>query len=67
MYITLSKHKGDPMIEEIKTLVESLSSEIAKFEGGNKSAGTRARKICQELKGKAQELRLDIQEKKNAE
>lgn len=55
------------MIEEIKALVESLSSEVEKFEGGNKSAGTRARKICQDLKNKAQELRLDIQEKKNAE
>jgi hypothetical protein len=48
-------------------MVESLAEEVEKFEGGNKSAGTRARKLCQELKSKAQELRLDIQAKKNAE
>lgn len=55
------------MIEEIKALVESLESEMEKFEGGNKSAGTRARKLCQDIKGKTQDLRKDIQAKKNAE
>jgi hypothetical protein len=55
------------MIEEFNTLVESLTSEYEKFEGGNKSAGTRARKILQDIKTKCQEMRVDIQTKKNAE
>lgn len=55
------------MIEEIKALVESLASENEKFEAGNKSAGTRARKLLQDIKTKSQEMRVDIQSKKNAE
>jgi len=51
----------------ISTLVESLTEEYGKFEAGNKAAGTRARKILQDIKGSAQDLRIEIQEKKNAE
>jgi len=47
-------------LEKIKTLVESLSVDTTKFYGGNKSAGTRARKSAQELKGLLQELRGEI-------
>ena len=54
-------------LDTIKSLVESLEEEYGKFEGGNKSAGTRARKILQEVKSTAQDLRVEIQEKKNAE
>lgn len=53
-------------LDNIKALVESLVDEYEKFDGGNKSAGTRARKILQELKGTAQDLRIEIQERKNA-
>lgn len=53
-------------LDTIKTLVETLESEYEKFDGGNKSAAARARKALQEIKGVAQELRLEIQEKKNA-
>jgi hypothetical protein len=41
------------MIEEMKSLVLALETELTKFEGGNKSAGTRARKLCQDIKAKA--------------
>jgi hypothetical protein len=47
-------------LEKIKTLVESLSVDTTKFYAGNKSAGTRARKSAQELKGLLQELRGEI-------
>jgi len=47
-------------LEKIKALVEALSVDASKFYAGNKSAGTRARKHCQELKALAQELRADI-------
>lgn len=49
-------------LENIKALVETLSVDTTKFYGGNKSAGTRARKTAQELKGLLQELRGEILE-----
>jgi hypothetical protein len=51
-------------LEKIKELVESLSVDTNKFFTGNKSAGTRARKQCQELKALAQQLRTEILEAK---
>ena len=39
---------------------------VAFFENGNKAAGTRVRKAMQELKGMAQEIRVDVQARKNA-
>ena len=53
-------------VSELQTLVESGSSEMEKFyEKGNKAAGTRARKGLQDLKKLAQDIRLEIQSKKN--
>ena len=52
------------MLSKLETLMETLKTEVTKFEGGNKAAGTRARKLLQEIKGAAQEARLAIQEKK---
>ena len=53
--------------EEIKSLIDELEPDMEKFyEKGNKAAGTRARKTLQELKKLAQEIRLEIQAKKNA-
>ncbi len=51
-------------LEKIKALVEVLSLDTNKFYQGNKSAGTRARKQCQELKALAQQLRTEILESK---
>jgi hypothetical protein len=47
-------------LEQIKILVEQLSADTTKFFGGNKSAGTRARKTSQELKALLQTLRGEI-------
>jgi hypothetical protein len=52
-------------LESIKTLVENLSVDTTKFYAGNKSAGTRARKSAQVLKGLLQDLRKEILEEKN--
>jgi hypothetical protein len=48
------------ILEKIKSLFESLDLDTTKFYKGNKSAGIRARKTAQELKGLLQNLRLDI-------
>ncbi|AXJ01266.1 hypothetical protein CYPRO_2016 [Cyclonatronum proteinivorum] len=53
---------------EVKALVDSLEEDMDKFyDKGNKTAGTRARKTLQDLKKLAQEIRIDIQDKKNEE
>ena len=49
-------------LEQIKVLAELLSVDTKKFFGGNKSAGTRARKSAQELKALTQKLRVEILE-----
>ena len=53
--------------DELKEHVESLERDFNQFyDKGNKAAGTRVRKGMQELKKLAQDIRVEIQEKKNA-
>lgn len=53
-------------VEDLTTLVAQVTAEMEKFyDKGNKAAGTRARKGLQDLKKLAQDIRLEIQEKKN--
>ena len=48
-------------IQKIKQLMDLFYSDADRFyQKGNKSAGTRARKIAQEIKALLQESRLDI-------
>jgi hypothetical protein len=52
-------------LEQIKTLTEELSVNGTKFfKGGNKSAGTRTRKLAQELKDLLQTLRKEVLEER---
>jgi hypothetical protein len=52
--------------EQIKALLEGVQNDVDKFYAkGNASAGTRVRQAMQELKKLAQDLRIDIQDKKN--
>ncbi len=51
--------------ENLKRLVETAADDIQKAQGGNKAAGTRARKAMQDVKNAAQDVRkaiLDIRE-----
>mgnify|MGYP005842905405 CR=1 FL=1 len=53
-------------IDQVKELMTGLEEDMDKFYNkGNKAAGTRARKQLQNLKKLAQEIRLEIQDKKN--
>ena len=55
------------LLEEMITLLEETRDDHDKFfERGNNAAGTRVRKAMQEIKSMAQDLRLDVQETKNA-
>lgn len=46
--------------ETLKRLVAEAEEDIRKAEGGNKAAGTRARKTMQEVKAACQEVRNAI-------
>ena len=41
-------------------LVNDVTEDMAKCEGGNKAAGTRVRKAMQDIKAAAQEVRKDV-------
>ena len=51
-------------LEKINSLTEELNLNVTKFYGGNKSAGTRARKTSQDLKSLLQQLRSEILEER---
>ena len=60
--------KEDAMsLQKLVDELEILKVEHEKFERGNKSAGTRARKSLQNIKKICQEIRIQIQEAKKAE
>ena len=52
---------------KLQSLVASLEDDFDKFyEKGNNAAGTRVRKGMQEMKNLAQDIRIDVQKKKNS-
>tara|TARA_R110000824_G_scaffold178720_1_gene358540 strand:+ start:1570 stop:1758 length:189 start_codon:yes stop_codon:yes gene_type:complete len=54
--------------EELELLVQDLQEEADKFYNkGNKAAGTRLRKGCQNIKNVCQEIRVEVSELKKTE
>jgi len=52
--------------EELQNLVASLEGDFEKFyDKANNAAGTRVRKGMQEMKNLAQDIRKEVQDKKN--
>ena len=52
---------------QLRDLVASLEDDFDKFyDKNNQAAGTRVRKGMQEMKNLAQEIRIEVQNKKNA-
>lgn len=51
--------------DKLKALVESVEDDLKKAAGGNKAAGTRVRKMMQDVKACAQELRVKILENRD--
>ena len=54
-------------IQALENEVGLLKDEFEKFERGNKSAGTRARKILQNIKRISQDIRVTIQTVKKSD
>ena len=59
-------------MDEITKTLHNMSEQLAdaindaeKFDAGNNSAGTRVRKAMQNIKGLAQNVRLEVQAQKN--
>lgn len=51
--------------KELKDFVADLERDFTQFyEKGNKAAGTRVRKAMQDLKKLAQDIRVDVQDRK---
>ena len=54
--------------DKLKSMVSDLEQDFSEFYGkGNKAAGRRIRKAMQEMKGLAQEVRVDVQNRINAD
>lgn len=56
-----------PEYETLKQIVEAAAPDVAKAAGGNRAAGTRARKAMQDVKSAAQSVRNKIIETRNVD
>ena len=52
--------------EMLLTLLEDTKKDVEAFNNGNQTAGTRVRKAMQASKNLCQEIRVEVQEVKNA-
>jgi len=53
--------------DELQNAINDCQSDVTKFVEGNNSAGTRIRKAMQAVKSLAQNVRVEVQEQKNAQ
>ena len=53
--------------DELQNVINDCQSDVTKFIEGNNSAGTRVRKAMQEVKKMAQNIRVEVQDQKNAQ
>ncbi len=53
--------------DELQNVINDCQSDVTKFIEGNNSAGTRVRKAMQMVKKMAQDIRVEVQDQKNAQ
>ena len=53
--------------DDLQDAINDCQTDVTKFVEGNNSAGTRVRKAMQVVKQLAQEVRVEVQEQKNAQ
>ena len=63
----MSFNKLNSLFDELQDTVNDCQTDVTKFVDGNNSAGTRVRKAMQKVKALAQEVRLEVQDQKNAQ
>jgi len=59
-------NKLNNAFNELQNAINDCQSDVTKFVEGNNSAGTRIRKAMQTVKTMAQEIRVEVQDQKNA-
>lgn len=59
-------NKLNNAFDELQNAINDCQSDMTKFVEGNNSAGTRVRKAMQTVKAMAQEIRVEVQDQKNA-
>ena len=63
----MSFNKLDSLFDSLQDAVNDCQTDVIKFVEGNNSAGTRVRKAMQTVKSLAQEVRIEVQNQKNAQ
>ena len=63
----MSFNKLDSLFDELQDVINDCQTDVTKFVEGNNSAGTRVRKAMQAVKALAQEVRVEVQDQKNAQ
>ena len=53
--------------DELQNVINDCQADVTKFVEGNNSAGTRVRKAMQVVKQLAQNVRIEVQDQKNAQ
>ena len=57
----------DSLFDSLQDVINDCQTDVSKFIDGNNSAGTRVRKAMQVVKQLAQEVRVEVQDQKNAQ
>ena len=63
----MSFNKLNSLFDDLQDAINDCQTDVTKFVEGNNSAGTRVRKAMQEVKSLAQEVRVEVQDQKNAQ
>ena len=63
----MSFNKLDSLFDSLQNTINDCQADVSKFVSGNNSAGTRVRKAMQNVKALAQEVRIEVQNQKNAQ
>ena len=59
-------NKLNSLFDDLQDAVNDCQTDVTKFVDGNNSAGTRVRKAMQTIKSLDQEVRIEVQDQKNA-
>ena len=63
----MSFNKLNSTFDQLQDAINDCQADVTKFVEGNNSAGTRVRKAMQAVKSLAQEVRIEVQDQKNAQ
>ena len=63
----MSFNKLNTIFDGLQNAINDCQNDVTKFVDGNNSAGTRVRKAMQTVKSLAQEVRVEVQDQKNAQ